>query len=72
MIDECGSLDSFGLNDQDIYEVEAVLDKVLSLLFQRMKYGKPEYLIKWKDWDLPEYNTWENMNNLRNVKHMID
>jgi hypothetical protein len=33
MVDECGSLDSFGLNDQDIYEVEAVLDKVLSLLF---------------------------------------
>ena len=44
------------------YEVEVVLDK-------RIKKGKLEYFVKWKDYD---ETTWEPLANLLNVKDLID
>ena len=38
------------------YEVEKIVDK-------RMKKGKPEYYVKWKNWP-DEDNTWEPVDNL--------
>ena len=44
------------------FEVEVVLDK-------RIKKGKLEYFVKWKDYD---ETTWEPLSNLLNVKDLID
>ena len=44
------------------YEVEVVLDK-------RMRKGKLEYFVKWKNYD---ETTWEPMAHLSNVKDLID
>jgi len=44
------------------YEVEVVLDK-------RIKKGKLEYFVKWKDYD---ETTWEPLSNLLSVKDLID
>ena len=44
------------------YEVEVVLDK-------RIKKGKLEYFVKWKNYD---ETTWEPLANLLNVKDLID
>ena len=47
---------------EEEYEVEIILGK-------RKKKGKTQYLVKWKDWDRPEDNTWESRSNLnRNVE----
>ena len=44
------------------YEVEIVLDK-------RIKKGKLEYFVKWKNYD---ETTWEPLSNLLNVRDLID
>ena len=44
------------MSDEE-YEVEKVLDK-------RVKKGQVEYLVKWKNYDDPDDNTWEPIGNL--------
>merc|ERR1712079_948106 len=48
--------------EAEVYEVEIVLDK-------RIKKGKLEYFVKWKNYD---ETTWEPLNNLLNVRDLID
>jgi hypothetical protein len=52
------------IDDHEEYEVEAILDK-------RIRWKKPEYLIKWKNY--PEHDaTWEPIKNLRNSQNLIE
>lgn len=44
----------------DIYSVECILKK-------RLKKGRTEYFVKWKDW-APKYNTWEPEENFLDVE----
>ena len=48
--------------EEEEYEVETVLKK-------RHRKGKPEYFVKWKNYD---ETTWEPLDNLLNAKDMID
>lgn len=48
-----------------LYEVEKIVDKRLN------PFGLIEYEVKWKGWP-SEDNTWENVNNLRNCKSLIE
>lgn len=41
----------------EVYQVEKILDK------RKLRNGKLEYLIKWKNYDNPEDNTWEPVEN---------
>lgn len=52
------------MSDEE-YEVEKVLDK-------RTKKGQVEYLVKWKNYDDPDDNTWEPADNLKEAKPTID
>ena len=52
------------MSDEE-YEVEKVLDK-------RVKKGQVEYLVKWKNYDDPDDNTWEPADNLKEAKTAID
>ena len=53
------------MSDEE-YEVEKVLDK-------RVKKGNAvEYLVKWKNYDDPDDNTWEPADNLREAKVAIE
>lgn len=53
------------MSDEE-YEVEKVLDK-------RVKKGNQvEYLVKWKNYDDPDDNTWEPADNLKEAKTAID
>ena len=53
------------MSDEE-YEVEKVLDK-------RVKKGNSvEYLVKWKNYDDPDDNTWEPADNLREAKAAIE
>ena len=52
------------MSDEE-YEVEKVLDK-------RVKKGQVEYLVKWKNYDDPDDNTWEPADNLKEAKPTID
>ena len=53
------------MSDEE-YEVEKVLDK-------RVKKGNSvEYLVKWKNYDDPDDNTWEPADNLREAKVAIE
>jgi hypothetical protein len=46
------------------YEVERILDK-------RIRFGKPNYLVKWKGY--PDYDaTWEPLANLENARELVD
>ena len=47
---------------EEEYEVEKVIKK-------RMRKGKPEYFVKWKNYD---ETTWEPLDNLMNAKNLID
>merc|ERR1711874_541850 len=38
--------------DEEEYEVEKIIEK-------RLRKGKVEYLVKWKNWNDPGDNTWE-------------
>lgn len=50
-------------SDSDEYEVEAIRDR-------RIKDGKIQYLIKWKNW--PEIsNSWEDEPNLDNCRELV-
>ena len=42
--------DTLIINPNDVYELETILDK---------RSAGVEYLVKWKDHDNPEHNTWE-------------
>ena len=51
------------IEDQIEYEVEKILDK-------RIRYRRPEYLIKWMGY--PEYDaTWEPLVNLKNSQDLV-
>lgn len=52
------------MSDEE-YEVEKVLDK-------RVKKGQVGYLVKWKNYDDPDDNTWEPADNLKEAKPTID
>ena len=39
---------------------------------RRTKKGKLEYLVKWKDYDLPEDNTWEPVNNIVKYQQLVE
>eukprot|EP00088_Acartia_fossae_P003203 TRINITY_DN11327_c0_g1_i1.p1 TRINITY_DN11327_c0_g1~~TRINITY_DN11327_c0_g1_i1.p1 ORF type:complete len:100 (+),score=43.31 TRINITY_DN11327_c0_g1_i1:83-382(+) len=53
------------MSDEE-YEVEKVLDK-------RVKKGNQvEYLVKWRNYDDPDDNTWEPADNLKEAKDAID
>ena len=51
------------VDEEGEYEVEDILD-------ERVRYGKTEYLVKWKDW--PRANaTWEREGNLDNTVELV-
>ena len=52
--------------EDEEFMVENILDK------RTAKRGKVEYLIKWKNYDKPEDNTWEPLNNLGGYKELIE
>ena len=51
--------------EEDEYIVEEILDKRVA------KKGKVEYLIKWKDFNQPEDNTWEYFANIESFKQQV-
>ena len=51
-------------------EDEFVVEKILEV--RTGKKGKAEYLIKWKNYDNEEDNTWEPVSNIDGYKHLID
>ena len=51
---------------EEEFEVETILDKRFT------KKGKVEFLIKWKNYDKPEDNTWEPLSDTGDDKHMVD
>lgn len=51
-------------NDQEEYEVEEILAK-------RIRYKKPEYLVKWKGYKLHDAS-WESLDNLENAQKAIE
>ena len=53
------------MSDEE-YEVEKVLDKRVT------KGNAVEYLVKWKNYDDPDDNTWEPADNLREAKVAIE
>merc|ERR1712080_158113 len=53
---ECSG--SFIVMAEEEYEVEKILEKRVE------KNGYTEYLVKWKNYDDPDENTWEPMDNL--------
>lgn len=48
----------------DLYIVEKILNK-------RIRKGVPEYFVKWENYPSSQ-NTWEPINNLETVLHMVD
>ena len=70
------------MSDEE-YEVEKVLDKRVkkvrllvnfSLIFSHdvLDQGQVEYLVKWRNYDDPDDNTWEPADNLKEAKTAID
>ena len=53
------------MSDEE-YEVEKVLEKRVK------KGGQVEYLVKWKNYDDPDDNTWEPADNLKEANNVID
>ena len=49
---------------RDRYEIEVLLEK-------RMHYGKPQYLVKWKNCG-NEHNVWYNVENLSEARELIE
>ena len=56
-------LSSAAMSDEE-YEVEKILDK-------RQRKGGMEYLVKWKNFDDPDDNTWEPSDNLGDAEEKI-
>ena len=52
-------------NEEDAFEIEMILDKRV------IKGKKVEYLIKWKNFDDPEDNTWEPADDLEVADELI-
>ena len=52
------------MSDEE-YEVEKILDKRVE------KNGYTEYLVKWKNYDDPDENTWEPIDNLGDAEKII-
>jgi hypothetical protein len=50
--------------DGDYFEAEEIRDK------RMLPDGKVEYFVKWLGWP-EETNTWEPLNHLKNVKHLV-
>ena len=46
--------------------MEAILDKRI------LSSGKEEFLIKWEGYDEPEDNTWEQLTNIDDYRHLVD
>ena len=72
----------FIMSDEE-YEVEKVLDKRVkkvrplvnfSPIFSHdvLDQGQVEYLVKWRNYDDPDDNTWEPADNLKEAKTAID
>ena len=63
------------MSDEE-YEVEKVLDKRVMQDQTGVKRAggkvQVEYLVKWKNYDDPDDNTWEPADNLREAKVAID
>eukprot|EP00092_Neocalanus_flemingeri_P087793 GFUD01110853.1.p1 GENE.GFUD01110853.1~~GFUD01110853.1.p1 ORF type:complete len:259 (+),score=91.30 GFUD01110853.1:42-779(+) len=51
-------------------EVEFIVEKILDK--QVANKGNIEYLIKWKNYNNPEDNTWEPIDNIAGYKNLID
>jgi len=58
------SLPSVEIADEKEYEVEKILDR-------QERRGKTKYLVKWKGY-IAEENTWEGLENLKNVMEKIE
>ena len=56
--------------DGEVEEDEFVVENILKKRI--VKKGKVEYLIKWKNFDEPEDNTWEPAENIESFKHLVD
>ena len=54
------------ITEEEEFTVENILDKRV------LKKGKIEYLIKWKNYNKSEDNTWEPSNNLGGYKELIE
>ena len=54
----------FATMSDEEYEVEKILDK-------RQRKGGMEYLVKWKNFDDPDDNTWEPSDNLGDAEEKI-
>jgi hypothetical protein len=52
------------VDDHEEFEVEEVLDS-------RVRYGKLQYLVHWKDWPISS-RTWEPQANLANAPDLVD
>ena len=55
---------AFAAMSDEEYEVEKILDK-------RQRKGGMEYLVKWKNFDDPDDNTWEPSDNLGDAEEKI-
>ena len=51
------------MSDEE-YEVEKIMEK-------RIQKGNIEYLVKWKNYDDPDDNTWEPKDNLKEATAII-
>ena len=52
------------MSDEE-YEVEKIIDKRIK------RGGQIEYLVKWKNYDNPDDNTWEPADNLKEAEEII-
>jgi hypothetical protein len=53
-----------------VEEEEFVVEKILEK--RRTKKGKLEYLVKWKDFNLPEDNTWEPVRHIVKYQQLVE
>ena len=51
------NVDQMGDDEEDELQMEETLNR-------RLRRGEVEYLIKWKGYENPEYQTWERVSNL--------
>ena len=52
--------------EEDVFVVENILEKLVP------KKVKVEYLIKWKNYNNPEDNSWEPENNIDGYRNLIE
>lgn len=59
------------VDEENMYQVEQIKDKVNVCLDQRIMHGETQYLVKWLHWDKPQDMTWEPARNLETVSELI-